>query len=211
MAIFGSLQDMPVPDVLGMLGQRHGILEIRFPDGATTMDVVLGDGRIRQIQRNETPLDPLQARTHLPRLLALRDGDFEFVIDSAKLAEPPRLDWPVDRVLLSMAMSDRDRQIMADALPHPMVRFQSTASDVALAEPLKTFWSTAAPRLAVGASAQELAQGLGLSLAQTRYFLYQLRVANYIAPKRAFQAEPVSQERKSFAGRLLGALFRRGK
>lgn len=209
MAIFGRLEDMPVPDVLGMLGSRRGSLEIHSADRRADFQILLGHGRILQIRRDDDWLDPLRARGELRGLLALQAGDFEFTADFAAPPPTPPLDWPVERVLLSMVINEDERKALASVLPHPMIRFEPTANDAVLHEPLKSFWQAARPRMIDGASAQDLTQGLGLPLSHVRYYLYQLRVAECIAPKRAFRVEQPTEERKSVVGRLLGALFRR--
>jgi hypothetical protein len=102
MAIFGALQDMPLVDLLSMLGRRSGLLHVWDAGGKRNRYVLALDrGNLLWMKDDQGYLDPLKARSTLLELASAHWGAFEFTP-----AEPPRgsllLNWPLEQMLLSV-------------------------------------------------------------------------------------------------------------
>ncbi|MCX7850787.1 MAG: hypothetical protein N2324_11545, partial [Thermus sp.] len=95
-------------------------------------------------------------------------------------------------------------------LPDPKTRFQAVALEVWLEEPLWSFWEKAKPLLAQGASAEDLASRLGLSVEETVYYLHKLRLVGKVAPVRAYEEVRKDEAKQGLFRRLLASLLRRG-
>ena len=206
MAIFGNLADLPLVDVLRMLRPDRGTLIIRCALSQDVVLVVLDQGIIKKIFRNDQPLDPLQARAELRELIAAETGEFEF---TSAFSPPPyarTLEWPVDRVLLSPYFAADQRIAEAAHLPDPTTRFQTISVDPILDEPLLSFWLVAAPLLRTGASAEEMAKTLNLPLERILECLFKLDSVGHITAVRAFLTDGEIETRAAFAGQLFADL-----
>ena len=211
MAIFGNLRDMPLLDLLSMLGRRSGLLEVwNLPGEQDSYLLALERGRLLWVKANGRRLDALQARSCLFALASAAEGAFEFV-PTQPPEENPHLDWPLERLLLSVTSTQDEISQQRSLLPDPATRFQSAALEVWLEEPLYSFWQRARPLLDQGASARELAHHLNISLDEVRYYLHRLRLAGRVAPVRAYQALRKDEARQGLFQRLLAALRGRGK
>ena len=129
--------------------------------------------------------------------------------------EPPKgsplLNWPIERVLLSVTTVHDEIASYNGLLPDPRTRFQVAALEVWLEEPLYSFWERAKPLLQAGASAEDLASRLRLPLDKVRYYLHRLRLAGKVAPVRAYEETRKDEARQGLFQRLLAALRGRGK
>jgi hypothetical protein len=154
-------------------------------------------------------LDPLKARSTLLELASAGRGAFEFTP-----VEPPKgsplLNWPIERVLLSVTTIHDELASYNSLLPDPKTRFQVAALEVWLEEPLYSFWERAKPLLQTGASAEDLASRLRLPLDEVRYYLHKLRLAGKVAPVRAYEETRKDEEKQGLFRRLLAALRGRG-
>jgi len=211
MAIFGNLKDMPLVDLLSLLGRRSGLLEVwALPGEQDSYLLALEQGRLLWVKANGRRLDALQARSCLFALASAAEGAFEFV-PAQPPEESPHLDWPVERLLLSVTSTQDEISQQRSLLPDPATRFQSAALEVWLDEPLYNFWQRARPLLDQGASARELAWQLEIGLDEARYYLHRLRLLGKVAPVRAYQAVRKDTERQGLFRRLLTALRGRGR
>lgn len=212
MAIFGSLKDMPFPDLVGMLGRRSGVLEVFGLQGKRLgYSIALEGGRVVWVREGTRVLDPLQARSVLLDLFRSEEGAFEFTPGTPP--PPPDgqvLGWPLERLLLTMTTMEDERAQYRPFLPDPKTRFQAVALEVWLEEPLWSFWEKAKPLLAQGASAEDLASRLGLSVEETAYYLHKLRLAGKVAPVRAYEEVRKDEAKQGLFRRLLASLLRRG-
>ena len=211
MAIFGALQDMPLVDLLSMLGRRSGLLHVWDAGGKRNRYVLALDrGNLLWMKDDQGYLDPLKARSTLLELASAHWGAFEFTP-----VEPPRgsplLNWPLEQMLLSVITIHDELASHNSLLPDPRTRFQVAALEVWLEEPLYSFWQRARPLLDQGASARELAHHLNISLDEVRYYLHRLRLLGKVAPVRAYQALRKDEARQGLFQRLLAALRGRGK
>ena len=210
MAIFGDLQDMPLVDLLSMLGRRSGLLDVWDVGGKRNRYILALDrGNLLWVKDEGGYLDPLKARSTLLELASAGRGAFEFTP-----VEPPKgsplLNWPIERVLLSVTTIHDELASYHSLLPDPKTRFQVAALEVWLEEPLYSFWERAKPLLQAGASAEDLASRLRLPLDEVRYYLHKLRLAGKVAPVRAYEETRKDEEKQGLFRRLLAALRGRG-
>lgn len=206
MAIFGDLQDMPLVDLLSMLGRRSGLLDVWDVGGKRSRYILALDrGNLLWMKDEGGYLDPLKARSTLLELASAGRGAFEFTP-----IEPPKgsplLNWPIERVLLSVTTIHDELASYNSLLPDPKTRFQVAALEVWLEEPLYSFWERAKPLLQAGASAEDLASRLRLPLDEVRYYLHKLRLAGKVAPVRAYEGTRKDEEKQGLFRRLLAAL-----
>lgn len=206
MAIFGDLQDMPLVDLLSMLGRRSGLLDVWDVGGKRNRYILALDrGNLLWMKDEGGYLDPLKARSTLLELASAGRGAFEFTP-----IEPPKgsplLNWPIERVLLSVTTIHDELASYNSLLPDPKTRFQVAALEVWLEEPLYSFWERAKPLLQAGASAEDLASRLRLPLDEVRYYLHKLRLAGKVAPVRAYEETRKDEEKQGLFRRLLAAL-----
>ena len=99
MAIFGDLQDMPLVDLLSMLGGRSGLLDVWDVGGKRNRYILALDrGNLLWVKDEGGYLDPLKARSTLLELASAGRGAFELTP-----VEPPKgsplLNWPIERVI----------------------------------------------------------------------------------------------------------------
>jgi hypothetical protein len=210
LAIFGDFQDMPLVDLLSMLGRRSGLLDVWDVGGKRNRYILALDrGNLLWVKDEGGYLDPLKARSTLLELASAGRGAFEFTP-----VEPPKgsplLNWPIERVLLSVTTIHDELGSYNSLLPDPKTRFQVAALEVWLEEPLYSFWERAKPLLQAGASAEDLASRLRLPLDEVRYYLHKLRLAGKVAPVRAYEETRKDEERQGLFRRLLAALRGRG-
>ena len=210
MAIFGDFQDMPLVDLLSMLGRRSGLLDVWDVEGKRNRYILALDrGNLLWMKDEGGYLDPLKARSALLELASAGRGAFEFTP-----IEPPKgsplLNWPIERVLLSVTTVHDEIASYNSLLPDPKTRFQVAALEVWLEEPLYSFWERAKPLLQTGASAEDLASRLRLPLDEVRYYLHKLRLVGKVVPVRAYEETRKDEERQSLFRRLLAALRGRG-
>jgi hypothetical protein len=210
LAIFGDFQDMPLVDLLSMLGRRSGLLDVWDVEGKRNRYILALDrGNLLWMKDEGGYLDPLKARSTLLELASAGRGAFEFTP-----VEPPKgsplLNWPIERVLLSVTTIHDELASYNSLLPDPKTRFQVAALEVWLEEPLYSFWERAKPLLQTGASAEDLASRLRLPLDEVRYYLHKLRLAGKVAPVRAYEETRKDEERQGLFRRLLAALRGRG-
>ena len=197
---------MPLVDLLSMLGRRSGLLHVWDAGGKRNRYVLALDrGNLLWMKDDQGYLDPLKARSTLLELASAHWGAFEFTP-----AEPPKgsplLNWPIERILLSVTTVHDEIASYNGLLPDPRTRFQVAALEVWLEEPLYSFWERAKPLLQAGASAEDLASRLRLPLDEVRYYLHKLRLVGKVAPVRAYEETRKDEEKQGLFRRLLAAL-----
>ena len=77
MALFGSLDSLPLEELLQLLAQKEGALEIWNLKDIPPTVIYLKPGFIRSIDQNGKPLEPLAAKALLQTLIQTRQGSFE--------------------------------------------------------------------------------------------------------------------------------------
>jgi hypothetical protein len=207
MAIFGSLADMPLADLMVMLGRRSGVLEVfALPGKRQGYSIVLDRGKVVWVREGQRWLDSLEARFALQDLLRNQEGSFEFT-PGIPPVDGEALGWPLERLLLTMTTVEDEQAAYASVLPDPKTRFQAASLEIWLEEPLFSFWGRAKNLLVNGASAEEIAQNLHLPLKEVRYYLYKLRLVGKVTPVRAYQKTRQNAEQQGLFRKLLGALL----
>ena len=101
MALFGSLDSMPLEELLLVLKSKEGALEIWNVKGLPATTLYLKPGRIRSIDQRGKPLPPEAAKAVLLTLLKAREGSFEF-LPNLRHRHRVRLNWTTEKALLSL-------------------------------------------------------------------------------------------------------------
>lgn len=213
MGIFGNLAEMQLQDLVPILRRRSGTLEIWGIDERDTRvrGVILDRTDVLCVRVDGQTLDAPQAKQVLAELSSARKGYFEFTDGMPERNWSHILNWPLDNMIASLTNSTREDVIDEASLPEAETRFEikTTQLDNALDDSLFAFWARARAKLTDGASARDLAQGLGLPLDQVRRNFYKLRVSGNIQPVRLHTQLAADSERRGLASRLLRGLFRR--
>lgn len=206
MAIFGSLNHMPLSDLLPLLASQDGALEVFNLERHPRVTLYFRGGRLQCLYLGGRPADPLAARSAISALVSARRGSFEF----APGAKPPRcprpLAWALDHLLLATVTVQDEITALKEQLPHPETVFRRARNGAPSDARLADFWARASEPLASGASARALAARLGMSLEQVQYHLLKLRQSGHVQPLRV--REPGARG-EGLAARLLGSLKRR--
>ncbi|WP_243030857.1 DUF4388 domain-containing protein [Thermus altitudinis] len=172
MALFGNLHSVPLEELLQVLAQKEGALEIWNVKDIPATTIYLKPGRIRSVDQNGKPLDPLMAKAVLQALIQARQGSFEF-IPEAKPKHRHRLNWPLEKVLLSTVTLQDELERYRPYLPHPRAIFKATLiARKHLSQ--ESFLQKALPHLERGASAETLAKALEMPLDLVRFYLFRL-------------------------------------
>lgn len=185
MAIFGTFEEIPPQEALTTISNRTGIFTARLLAGIV-FELDVEAGTLLGFTQNGQPLpDVLSVRDRFAQLLSARKGEFDFR-RSAHLPSRRRFHLPIDQLVVSaMAYSQDLRQAGAE-LPSEYTRFVSTGrEELWLGEDLAQFWEKARPFFKAGASAQDLSRWTALALPQVQWFLYRLRTAGLIRPRRS--------------------------
>ena len=162
MALFGSLDSMPLEELLLVLKSKEGALEIWNVKGLPATTLYLKPGRIRSIDQRGKPLPPEAAKAVLLTLLKAREGSFEF-LPNLRPRHRVRLNWPTEKALLSLVTLHDELDRYRGLLPDPQTRFRLQGSP-----------PEDAPYLERGTTAQELAQALALPVDLVRLYLLRL-------------------------------------
>jgi hypothetical protein len=165
-------------------------------------------GKLNCVHLGSKPVDTLQARSIIGELIEARKGSFEFIPGATPKVCPEVLDWSVDRLLISVTTTSDEYAQVADRLPHPETVFKLTYIAVPDDTRLSDFWKRAHAYLQEGASAQQLANQLGMPVDHTRFYLLKLQQLGAVAAHRAHRTRRANG-RGGVAARLLGTLKRR--
>ncbi len=163
--IFGDLGEVPLEDLLRLLGRREGSLEIFHLEGHPSLEVYFKGGRVVSgfIGGRPTPLPELRAA--LLYLVKVRKGQFQFRSQASPLPSPYPLNLPLGELLPSQEEGLVD--------PHLRLRLKAPG-----ARPedyhLRAFLKRAEGLLLEGASPWEVSQALGLPLERAQYYLHRL-------------------------------------
>ncbi|RTG98408.1 hypothetical protein CSW25_11895 [Thermus scotoductus] len=172
MALFGSLNALPLEKLLQLLAHKEGAVEIWNVKDIPATTLYLKPGYIRSIDQHGKPLEALAAKATLQALLQAREGSFEF-LPGAKPKHKVRLNWPVEKVLLSTVTLQDELERYRPYFPHPKAIFK--ASEVAKKHlPEESFLAKSLPYLEKGVSAEGLSKALSLPLDLVRFHLFRL-------------------------------------
>jgi len=172
MALFGSLNALPLEKLLQLLAHKEGALETWNVKDIPATTIYLKPGYIRSIDQHGKPLEALAAKATLQALLQAREGSFEF-LPGAKPKHKVRLNWPVGKVLLSTVTLQDELERYRPYFPPPKAIFKASA--VAKKHlPEESFLAKSLPYLEKGVSAEGLSKALGLPLDLVRFHLFRL-------------------------------------
>lgn len=172
MALFGSLDSLPLEELLQLLAQKEGALEIWNLKDIPPTVIYLKPGFIRSIDQNGKPLEPLAAKALLQTLIQTRQGSFEF-FPGAKPKHKYRLNWSLEKVLLSTIALQDELERYRPLLPDPRAVFKVT-SMAKKSLPQESFLRKALPYLQKGVSAETLTKALKMPLDLVRFYLFRL-------------------------------------
>lgn len=197
MAIFGSLADLPFPELMGLVGQRTGKLFISNPVTKKRFEWHLHEATICGLMVNQKMMDDvMQVRGCMIELIEDSDSNFEFhKHDFQELQHYFRLG--TDQLILSTAAAMDELQEFRRFFSHEVTYFQiSGKMDIWLDEHLASFWERSSVYLERGCNAVILAEKLNLNLDQVQLNLYKLRSVGKLMPMRLFE-QPAPAERKT--------------
>lgn len=199
MALFGSLNALPLEKLLQLLAHKEGAVEIWNVKDIPATTLYLKPGYIRSIDQHGKPLEALAAKATLQALLQAREGSFEF-LPGAKPKHKARLNWPVEKVLLSTITLQDELERYRPYFPHPKAIFK--ASEVAKKHiPEESFLAKSLPYLEKGVSAEGLSKALSLPLDLVRFHLFRLERKGLV--QRTGQME---SSRPGLLGQLLSGV-----
>ena len=192
MAIFGTLEEMPLPELLTMLGRRTGKLQLAKLPQEQNYKLYLDKAKLRAISVNNKILENESlARQAMIKLLSFEQGIFEF----KRLPEDQlngNLNIPIDKLLLQTTIVIDELKTQKERLPDAKTRFKRSGQvEIWVDDALYDFWQNCSSLLDKGCSAEEIATSLSLDTETVRYNLYKLRSLGKIAPVRAFKQSPV--------------------
>ncbi|RTI10463.1 hypothetical protein CSW30_03925 [Thermus scotoductus] len=172
MALFGSLNALPLEKLLQLLAHKEGAVEIWNVKDIPATTLYLKPGYIRSIDQHGKPLEALAAKATLQALLQAREGSFEF-LPGAKPKHKVRLNWPVEKVLLSTVTLQDELERYRPLLPDPRAVFKVTPM-AKKSLPQESFLRKALPYLQKGVSAETLTKALKMPLDLVRFYLFRL-------------------------------------
>lgn len=174
---------MDFAQLMGLIAQMEGVLELWNLPRRRSAQLYIKRKKLRCVRMNGAFLNPLQAKALIAELAAGAQAAFEFTAQSFRTPCKPPLNWPLERMLLTLVTQYDERQRYTDRLPDPDLRFRLTA----LANPDGSLFLRAASPLLQreeGASAREIAEKLRLPLDQVRYYLHKLLDRDKVEPAR---------------------------
>lgn len=188
MAIFGNLSEMPLPDVLSMIGRSTGRFTIWNTPNEHYYELHIDEGALSALLINHDPIeDVFPLRDRVAELLNLTAGEFEFEdLDGSRLLS--HHDLPLEGLLLSGLTAMDEVAAHRAQFPNPQTVFRTrNGKEPWLSGDLQDFWECGGLLLGQGASAEKIAQQTSASIDRVLLCLYKLRMAGVIAPVRAFQ------------------------
>lgn len=201
MAIFGALNELPIPEILTMLGRRSGKLKLWNLENKHRYELHMHEAKLKALYIDQQAVNDIMfVRESMIELIDAEQGSFEFE------RHPPdaltqHLDIPVEQLLLSTATAIDEMKAYRQRFADQRTRFRSVGPvDVWLDDNLYMFWQYSSHLLENGCSAEEVAEHLNMQLEQVQLNLYKLRSLGKIAPVRAYQDSHVGrQSRKTEA------------
>lgn len=194
MAIFGSLADLPFPELIGLVGNRTGKLFISNPKTKKKFEWHLHEATICGLMVNQKMMDDvMQVRGCMIELIEDSDSNFEFQKhDFQELQHYFRLG--TEQLILSTAAAMDELQEFRRFFSHEVTYFQTSGKmDVWLDEHLASFWERSSVYLERGCNAVILAENLNLNLDQVQLNLYKLRSVGKLTPMRLFEHQTAGE------------------
>ncbi len=207
MAIFGTLAEMPLPELLRTLERRTGKLSIEVLPQKSDYSLYLNKTRLRAMYvGNEILGNGILIRQAVTELSEAKQGNYIFKSISEE-ALPKSCDIELAFLLLNIANTDTDEITRyKNRLPAAKTYFKRSnwqSVKVWPSKSLKTFWERTASWFTEGCSAEKVARELNLDVNQVRLNFYKLRSLRQISPVRSFEStSPAVSSASSFEGKL---------
>ena len=181
MELSGNLKEMEFSQLIALITHIEGILEIWKLPRKRSAQLYIKRRKLRCIKVNGKFLDGLQAKAFFAEIATAKQGIFEFNARQFRTPCKTPLNWPLDRILLSVITQADERLRHMEFLPNPNKRYKLTK----LANVESSLFLRAAGDLLgreQGANAKEIASQLRLPVDQVRYYLHKLAERNKVAP-----------------------------
>ena len=194
MAIFGTLADLPFPELMVLVGQRTGKLFISNPKTKKKFEWHLHEATICGLMVNQKMMDDvMQIRGCMIELIEDTESHFEFQKhDFRELQHYFRL--RTEQLILSTAAAMDELQEFRRFFSHEVTYFQASGKmDIWLDEHLASFWERSSVYLERGCNAVILAEALSLNLDQVQLNLYKLRSVGKLVPMRLFERQTAGE------------------
>jgi hypothetical protein len=198
MAIFGTLDTLPLMDVLPIVSLKKGVLKIALEDLGKLVELYFEHRSLAAIRSAGRYLDSVEGLQELRYLLYCKSGTFWFEFDTEPQTDA-RLHWPVEQVLFELAKFEDEKGHYAQLLPDPDTVFTLSSVPPSNAEFSligHTFYQQAKPLLMRGVSVRQLAEELRISEKFVAFELYKLQQAGVVEPRRAFPHRKLSDSGK---------------
>ncbi len=198
-AIFGTLTEIPLLELLRTLGKRTGKLSIKVLPIKCDYDLYLDKSRLRALCVNgQVVRSGVSIREAFVELSNAKDGQYIFrSISEEEL--PKSFDVPLKPLLLNTTNKGEVNHYK-ERLPARQTRFKLARRgelEAWQSESLKTFWERTALLFNRGSSAEEIARELNLEVTKVQLNIYKLRSLGQIAPIRSFENKlPPSSPRR---------------
>lgn len=196
MAIFGTFDEIPPQEALTAVAARTGIFAVRLGAGPE-FALHLHGHHLTSFRENSRELDDvLVIRDRFAALMTTRQGAFHFQ-RTGPAGIRQQVNLPLTQLVASAMNAAHERRAAEEELPSEHTRFvlveEKAAPSLWLGEELELFWERARDHLAAGTCAAHLANSTGLTVLQTRWLLYRLRLAGLIRSRRLNDQRPPSE------------------
>ena len=203
MAIFGSLKDITLLDLLPLLLRQDGRLFL-MPERGGELSLYLVQGRVLCAERNTEPLPLYRLEEELFAIMNAEGVPFEFVPGATISTKCLRLNASVEELFLKLtALRDELARVKAP-LPLPDTVFVLARVGELRDPALSDFLRRAREFLERGATPRQLSVLLEEPLDKVRYLLLKLRLLGLVRPL----PRPKKAGNKGTAAKLL-ELFKR--
>lgn len=188
MAIFGTFDEISPPEALTAAGRGTGVFIAHVPP-AHHYEIFLRAGSITGFREDGVLLDDIM-RLHdrFTDLLLMRVGDFEFRrLPSVRVEGPFHV--PLEQMVVTGMACAEELNLAPELLPSSETVFEWVEhNDVWLGDELQLFWERSEHALRNGASAEVLAEMANTSTSKAQWYLYKLRLAGLVRPRRLQRA-----------------------
>lgn len=191
MAIFGTLTEIPLPELLRTLERRTGKLTIEVLPQKCAYDLYLEKAKLKAMLIDGKALqNRMLIREAVSELSKAKEGDYTFKAVSRDVL-PQNFDVAIEPLLLTNDGKDDREEInrYRNRLPAAQTRFKSSSwgkIDTWPSSALQSFWEKTHTLFSKGTSAEEITKNLGLDIEKTQLYIYKLRSLGQISPIRSF-------------------------
>ncbi len=205
MAVFGNLEHISLGDLLPMLSLQEGALEIFNVPGHPNTTLYVRKGVLCCLHVAGKPVDALQVRSVIGKIMQTRRGAFEF-LPGAKPGENTKVvGIPLESLLVSAVSFNDELKEVKSRLPHPDTIFRLVRMEPVDDRSLAEFLDRTRVLLINGISARELSHRVNVSLDDIRFYLHKLRQLGMVLPVR-LRTEALPPVRESLTQRLIEVL-----